>query len=271
MQHSRGITTLSEDIIHELFLLFAEVDPPIKRNCDNDFSLQLGWVRLTHVCRRWREVGLKIPSLWADIVWAFPSPAAFDEIRARAQDRLFTLDIDVGRRSRNIRLEECDRRLDVAKDLIENAKVIRTGTHLYTDLFHFLLNRPLQSLQSLNILRPGFVHIPIDSKTTHIDAPKLVYAQFESVFPALPNSRSLRVLKLAGEDCLPNPSYGILDILRSLPLLEEFEILSISTSFFPRSDEWSSYSGHPVLLPHLKKAELFGNQIIDLSSFWSHI
>jgi hypothetical protein len=47
---------------------------------------KLGWIRVTHVCRHWREVALDNSSLWAKI-WAIPTnPKWISEMLARAKN-----------------------------------------------------------------------------------------------------------------------------------------------------------------------------------------
>jgi hypothetical protein len=47
---------------------------------------KLGWIRVTHVCRHWRQVALDNSSLWAKI-WAIPkNPKWISEMLARAKD-----------------------------------------------------------------------------------------------------------------------------------------------------------------------------------------
>ncbi|KZV75222.1 hypothetical protein PENSPDRAFT_748606 [Peniophora sp. CONT] len=44
----------------------------------------LGWVRLTHVCARWRYILLDTPRYWADFVGTLPLPAAVKEFLRRS-------------------------------------------------------------------------------------------------------------------------------------------------------------------------------------------
>lgn len=70
------IQRLPDDIIYELFYIVAEFDPPQIARVQEDGSYvkpgSLGWIRMTHVCRRWRRLGLDMSKLWAGIVCVFP-------------------------------------------------------------------------------------------------------------------------------------------------------------------------------------------------------
>ncbi|KZV72505.1 hypothetical protein PENSPDRAFT_359554 [Peniophora sp. CONT] len=70
------VQRLPNDIICELFYIVAELDPPRIARCQEDRLYEkpgsLGWIRMTHVCRGWRGVGLDMSTLWAGVVCVFP-------------------------------------------------------------------------------------------------------------------------------------------------------------------------------------------------------
>lgn len=87
---------LQDDILCELFYVLAKVDPPrCPMPAGSPFyqPASLGWVSLTHVCRRWRKIGLDLSKLWADIVCVLPRGAA--DIAQRTKDRPLNLDLDL--------------------------------------------------------------------------------------------------------------------------------------------------------------------------------
>ncbi|KZV63211.1 hypothetical protein PENSPDRAFT_758146 [Peniophora sp. CONT] len=66
---------LPDDIIHEVYRVSAQINPPQPprpRGSGYTTSVILGLITLTHVCKRWRKIGLEISSLWASIVCIFP-------------------------------------------------------------------------------------------------------------------------------------------------------------------------------------------------------
>lgn len=88
------LSRLPNDIISELFDILAVLDPPRRwHDCPHEPWRKLGWVKLTHICRRFREIGLGRSTLWGDIVTIFPS--AFDTLLGRS--RIAPLSLDLGR------------------------------------------------------------------------------------------------------------------------------------------------------------------------------
>ncbi|KAI0047443.1 hypothetical protein FA95DRAFT_1471724, partial [Auriscalpium vulgare] len=58
------LARIPPEILYLILLFHSEFDPPID---DSDDSACLGWIRATHVCRRWRHVALAYNSLWTHI------------------------------------------------------------------------------------------------------------------------------------------------------------------------------------------------------------
>jgi len=52
---------------------------------DRDEAGYLAWIRVTHVCGRWRDTALNLPCLWSHISFTKLTPAAVAEILARAK------------------------------------------------------------------------------------------------------------------------------------------------------------------------------------------
>ncbi|VDC02096.1 unnamed protein product [Peniophora sp. CBMAI 1063] len=76
--------TLPEDVIREVFEHLAIVNPAGWISYTQPW-FSLGWIAATHVCLRWRAIALDMPTLWADVVCAFPGSSTADELLARAR------------------------------------------------------------------------------------------------------------------------------------------------------------------------------------------
>ena len=84
LQPSRPIE-LSADVLGGIYRMATVVDPPTsklayppqglnvagRRRKSPVITASLGWIKITHVCRHWRNVGIDLASLWASVVCAF--------------------------------------------------------------------------------------------------------------------------------------------------------------------------------------------------------
>ncbi|KZV63212.1 hypothetical protein PENSPDRAFT_657495 [Peniophora sp. CONT] len=87
-------TQLPDDIVYEVFHASAQANPPCspRRRGFDDPPGSLGWISMTHICSRWRQIGINIPSLWAQIICTFSANKT--TILHRARDAPLTLKID---------------------------------------------------------------------------------------------------------------------------------------------------------------------------------
>lgn len=70
MSMNANVHKLPAEVLCEIYLFLKVSSPPIR------FINHHGWVRqTTHVCKRWRDISLRLPALWADMVCVFPSQA----------------------------------------------------------------------------------------------------------------------------------------------------------------------------------------------------
>ena len=83
------ISALPPELLARVFHFHALVEPPWS-------SMQnLGWIRVTHVCRQWRHVALDDLSLWATITGFWPSTELMSESLVRARNAPLVIDFEV--------------------------------------------------------------------------------------------------------------------------------------------------------------------------------
>ncbi|KZV63264.1 hypothetical protein PENSPDRAFT_738890, partial [Peniophora sp. CONT] len=86
---------LLDDVLREIYFYAALREQPrpyqVPSSSDTssdgytlDIDNSLGWIRLTHVSRQWRAVGLNIPQLWAGVVCIYESIHAVETVLQRA-------------------------------------------------------------------------------------------------------------------------------------------------------------------------------------------
>ncbi|KAI0044497.1 hypothetical protein FA95DRAFT_1496973, partial [Auriscalpium vulgare] len=91
-QHNSNLPSsrLPPEIMSRVFTILVSIDPPTRTV--RPVKIRLGWLSITHVCKRWRDIALHLPTLWADITFPF----IFDErwaaaFSSRARDMPLTI------------------------------------------------------------------------------------------------------------------------------------------------------------------------------------
>ena len=84
------ISRLPFEILTTIFAILSEL-------AWNERPTHLEWIRVAHVCRRWREAALDYPRFWSHIGFTKLTPAGLAEILARAKMAPLHLEADVGR------------------------------------------------------------------------------------------------------------------------------------------------------------------------------
>ncbi|VDB90164.1 unnamed protein product [Peniophora sp. CBMAI 1063] len=264
-QPSSAIVKLHADILVYLFTIIAHVDPPGLHSLDEyrprEFfnhkrkPLRLGWTRLTHVCSLWRKILIyDLPSLWAEIVLAFPCENAYAVILDRARSLPITLRLhrDAQHSAKASRATTCD----FIRTHCERAQVLDLAVFHppedWSDLFN---HRVLPRLRRLRLGEDAHSRDP-DNPALHIQAPVLLYAQIHGGhYPSI----ALQTPLLVHLDVMLSDSFTmrhLLDILLQTPLLEDLRIQSILWLDGPH---WSATDDDRRLsLPRLDKLGVTG-------------
>lgn len=204
-----SVERIPTEVLCDLFLFFKVSWPPSRAN-------RLGWIpQVAHVCKRWRDVSLGFPFLWADIVCAFSSPDATDTILERA------LHLPLQLRACRIHLATSaltPYQLSLATKYILNIHtLIHPEPH---DWSNALSGKTLSCLRVLEIAR---WKLATRSSPCAVDAPMLQKLTLHNfLFPF--NAPALRYLKLSfkfNKRSRRIPPSDLLCFLNRTPLLEE--------------------------------------------------
>ncbi|VDC02104.1 unnamed protein product [Peniophora sp. CBMAI 1063] len=223
---------LPHDILHELFEHLAVVDPvgPLRTAT---LSCSLGWITATHVCARWREVGLGLATLWANVVCAFPSMEIADELLLRARD--CPLNIAVGHLDDEPEYDTRDTCIYISWGLqhIERADTFRCDMGRWSTFRH---DHPAAYAALTSALPHCLKHLYLVCEDIRRDMPLpliqllssvLLTASFRNILPDPScNLNALRSLALDVESVAPLPP--ILAALRRLDNLEDLQLTSRS-------------------------------------------
>ena len=244
------ISLLPPEILARAFHLIALKEPPLSGNRN------LGWNRVTHVCRHWRQVALEDPTLWAKI-WGIPTNTKLiSEMLARAKDA--PLDIEL-----NLEARSSFRALLVIPPLLSRTRQLR-----FRDLYvHLWCIREMFTSGALEA--PALEQFELSTDPPFIlpdlggnmlskgHAPRLRTFSLSQVFiPWSLIPRGLTQLKMAySHEILgfPVDLNQLIDLLVNCPSLE---ILALESCLPPQLDK--SVHGQTIHLPHLSRLRLRG-------------
>ncbi|KAI0044486.1 hypothetical protein FA95DRAFT_1496994, partial [Auriscalpium vulgare] len=70
-QHNANLPSsrLPPETMGHIFTILVSIDPPTRT--DYPVKISIGWLSVTHVCQRWRDIALHTPMLWTDIAFPF--------------------------------------------------------------------------------------------------------------------------------------------------------------------------------------------------------
>jgi hypothetical protein len=260
MDGTQGISCLNDDVLHDVFA-WAEITMPITPKPGqyqyttpraHVFVCDLGWVRLSHVCRRWRAVSLAMTGQWARNVCAIPD--AYKCFIDRSQEHPISINMSATGRNRDFES------FILAPNLLRRAGSIvcdQSGDH---DWSFILQNCYLPHLRVLDIR--GSPHQVI--RTIQVNAPYLTSLSLMSLRPELTCFvATLRTLNLDSRST-PEARWELLSTLSRTPQLEK---LDVSLVWHPDAREdiwnpprhlwdWSFFTGGIVELPALRQINL---------------
>ncbi|VDB82664.1 unnamed protein product [Peniophora sp. CBMAI 1063] len=274
MQYS-GLATLPADIIIDVYQSLAEVYKPKPRFGGLLYELHpqdgtLGWVYLTHVSRRLRDIGIGMPFLWANDLCALPS--AFDTFLTRARNMRLqlimqdVLDFDAHLLNDDI-LPPLLHRTDSLRVNYNNRNDTPWGLYEFQPaadkLLGALRSGPLPLMENLVMSQVQDKSLPPFTGTQYrIRVPNLHHATFRGFFAPL-DAPSLRTLEL--RSCVEFFVSDLCDLLRTLPCLERL-IWDVWWSGYSPADETSNgvVPLKPVHLPCLQSFHMI-DDYTDLS------
>ena len=249
------ISSLPPELLARVFDFYALVEPPWSG------VQKLGWIGVTHVCQRWRQVALNDASLWARVVGILPSPAWMSEALVRARDTPLVFDI-VGTPSPGVLSKiplhmSHTSKLRLHRLAIHDSQAVREICALEAPVLeHFELGTSDATPVTFNQLAAG-------STLFKGHSPKLrrfITSQIAIPWSLIPRGQltQLRIIFSRGTSTPGisslNDSNRLFDLLINSPELE-----NLSLEFCLPSVLSQVSHGEPIHLPHLSRLSLGGS------------
>ena len=221
------IFLLPPEVLVDVFHFLSLEEPPYSA------KQNIGWIRVTHVCRLWRQVALDDSLLWARISQIPMNTEWISETLARARNAPLDIDIDLGRTSN-------PEVLFIFLPHISHARVLRLHglSYIHADGFRNVCSREAPTLEHLE-LRAGIFPInfqDLDGTTLfNGQAPVLQTLSLSEVLIPLsliPRGQLTRLeISLVDEISIFGvPSHGdlnqLIDLLVNSPELEDLTLHS---------------------------------------------
>ncbi|KAI0281233.1 hypothetical protein BGY98DRAFT_959374 [Russula aff. rugulosa BPL654] len=161
----------------------------------NERPVNLEWIRVAHVCRRWRDAALNHPRFWSYINFTKLTSAGMAEILARAKMAPLHLEADVSRWM-PAQTKAFEGLLEAH---ISHIRHLSISGYLENPLARLSLSAPILESLSLSHIYLGF---PIPDNLFNCTAPNLTSLELEKCdiswkSPLLKGLRNLRILDIS--------------------------------------------------------------------------
>jgi hypothetical protein len=214
----------------------------------NERAIRLKWIRVTHVCRRWREAALDHPRLWSHINFTNLTAAGLAEILARAKMTPLHLEAIVGR-PWSSQVEAFGKQLEAH---ISHTRHLSISGSFEAALVRLLSSAPtLESLSLSHESRASNTVIPsnlFNCTTPNLTSLELDMCNISWKSPLLKGLRNLQIRDIS-EDARPKLE-DWLDALNEMPNLKTLS-LQHATPLAPRTSQLISGPSRTITLPFL--------------------
>jgi hypothetical protein len=213
----------------------------------NEKAVHLEWIRVAHVCRRWREAALDHPRFWSHINFTKLTSAGMAEILARAKMAPLHLEADVG--IWTARVEDFARQLEAH---LSHTRDLSLSGYFETALARLSSSAPTLESLSLSHNSPMFPAI-IPDNLLNRTAPNLTNLKLENCDISWRSSllKGLRNLQIHNVPTKARPELeDWLNALNEMPKLKTLSLQS-ATPRAPLASPLISEPSRTITLPSL--------------------
>jgi hypothetical protein len=246
------VSLLPPEILSRVFHLLKEAVPR------SHGGRKLGWIRVTHVCRHWRQVALNDSSLWARI-WGTPTSAKWiSEMLTRAKNAPLDIELD------DLITSSAEALLMIPPHLSHTRQLrLHNLSGLSSDNVREIYSRDAPALEHFELTAPTYSPISFPDLGGNLlfkgHAPRLRTLSLSRVvipWSFIPRGQLTRLEIVCPDedgDC-PGDLNQLIDLLVNCPALE---ILRLD-SCLPSQLTGLPY-GRTIHLPHLSRLRLCGS------------
>lgn len=250
-----AVNFLPVEMLSRIFSAFA-------KDSSTNSSLLRDVIRLSHVCRHWRQIVLNMPVLWAsfdiDGVGKHEVRHVISELLQRSQRAPIRLSIDV-----SSWMEASPRRaVKAAFQILHHLTHIRklsivAGEHDTTEWFEYLRTTPAPMLEKLKVWCCETAPFHIPDTMFNGAAPQLRRLTLCMCRISPANALLAEITQLKLKHCLEDLHYKeMLPVLANIPRLENLLIEEEESEFMPNDLDLAGRAR--ISLPRLRKLELSG-------------
>ncbi|KZV66804.1 hypothetical protein PENSPDRAFT_700616, partial [Peniophora sp. CONT] len=308
-----AIQTLHDDVLCEIFYSAASLEPPASLTNEAyqprhlytahicHLSDHLGWMRLTHVCQRWRNIllGTGMSRLWGRVAFTYPPITAFPTLFSRSRNALLDTFLRTPSASGQL-VSFHSERMRAAADNLARTRSLQVRGSVSADLLGFFADpalslpyleelvlkfdygSPIQLHDIMHGLAPpdetvgdalSLGNIWINGPNARSASVELVrlksgVAVFHRLHLSLPSLRHLEVRIYDDSTQISNLQW-LISLIRTSPLLET---LSLDLTIENYTPDWDAlFAGPPAPLPHLKQLIIKDCRSIDLAPFTAQV
>ena len=245
------ISVLPPEILTWVFHFLVHEEPPLSKKGS------LGWARVTHVCRHWRQVALGDSSLWARISGIPTNTKWISEMLVRAKN--VPLDVELSAVSWSN-----PQALLMIRPHLSRTRQLRfqiSGCMLHSDNVREILSWEAPALEHFELRDTGHSPVIFPDMLFKGHAPRLrTFSLFRVVIPwSLVPRGQLTQLKIAGPDedvGFPGDLNQFIDLLVNCPALE---VLALESCLPSQLTDSEFPHGRTIPFPHLSRLRLCGS------------
>lgn len=238
---------LPNEVLCECFSIISLLEPVSKGRKE----LRSNWIRLAHVCRRWREVLQRMSDLWGRIAFTHPYPEAFNTILERSGKA--PVDIAVCRKYSDTL------RQDAASACLPRARTLTLRTAVGPGLLGFFADKSMLDLRDLSATLDYYTRVRTSAPPSGSSSNPVAHVEDAVLRIDAPNVHTANLV-LVRSTFRPHRKHELTEFLPAL----DFTFPMLSTLHLEVRDETADISDLSWVVALLRNAPLIESLSLSL-------